>query len=107
MEEQTITRAQQIRTMLAEGMKPRQVAEKLGIKPQYVYDIRSKAGLTKRVKRRAKPVAVKPKQEVVAQTADQSKVDSMRRYIMHLETELLMKDGAINALRNKLYGAAV
>lgn len=107
MEEQTITRAQQIRTMLNEGMKPKQVAEKLGIKPQYVYDIRSKAGLTKRVKRRAKPVAAKPKQEIVAQTPNQSRIDSMQKYIMHLETELLMKDGAINALRNRLYAVAV
>lgn len=107
MESTEVTKAQQIRNLLAEGLSPKQVAEKLGMKPQYIYDIRSKAGLSKRVKRRAKPVAVKPKQEIVAQTPNQSRIDSMQKYIMHLETELLMKDGAINALRNRLYAAAI
>lgn len=103
MQSTEMTKAQQIRNLLVEGLSPKQIAEKLGMKPQYVYDIRSKSNLSKRRRR----IAVKAKTVVVDRAPDQSKVDQMKKYITHLETELLMRDGAINALRNKLYAASV
>ncbi len=97
------TKAQQIRDLLSQGLTVNQVAEKIGVKVQYVYDIRSRT-TKKAVKVKKK---LKPQTAIVAAAPEAGKIDSMKKYILHLETELLMRDGAINALRNKLYAASV
>lgn len=97
------TKAQQIRDLLSQGLNVNEVAEKVGVKVQYVYDIRSR-NVKKAVKAKKK---AKPQTAIVAAAPEAGKIDSMKKYITHLETELLMRDGAINALRNKLYAASV
>ena len=103
-----MSKAAQIRTLLSEGLDPKAVAEKAGVKVQYVHDVRHKSGLGPRTARKAKKMATAAKASIVPQVSpEQGKIDSMKKYIMHLETELLMRDGAIGALRNKLYASSV
>ena len=105
-----MSKAAQIRTLLAEGLDAKAVAEKAGVKVRYVHDVRHKAGgiLGPRRVRKAKKMATAAKASIVPQVSpEQGKIDSMKKYIMHLETELLMRDGAIGALRNKLYASSV
>lgn len=101
-----MSKAAQIRTLLSEGLDPKEVAEKAGVKVQYVHDVRYK--MSHRSKPAKKKVAWAATTVPSTTTApDQSKIDGLKKYIMHLETELLMRDGAIGALRNKLYAASV
>ena len=108
-----MSKAAQIRTLLAEGLDAKAVAEKAGVKVQYVHDVRYKDELKSlsqgpRRARKAKKMATVAKASIVPQVSqEQGKIDSMKKYIMHLETELLMRDGAIGALRNKLYASSV
>lgn len=105
---QTINKAQQIRAFLNSGSTPKEAAEKANVKLQYVYDVRSKDRLKDGVKTKKRAKANSTKVVDDAQIAQETrKLDGMKKYIIHLETELLMRDGAINALRNKLYAAAV
>lgn len=104
---EAISKAQQIRTLLSQGISISEIAEKVGVKMQYVYDVRNAdRRKAKRVARNKKAVT-EVKTTVVARAPEAGKIESMQKYIMHLETELLMRDGAINALRNKLYAASV
>ena len=101
------TKAQQIRTLLSQGAPVAEIAEKVGVKVQYVYDVRNADRRKAKRAAKGKKAAAEVKTTVVARAPEADKIEAMQKYIMHLETELLMRDGAINALRNKLYAASV
>lgn len=107
MEATKTNKAQQIRDLLAKGMNAKSVAEAVGVKVQYVYDVQNAARRSKKTKKAATLAKKSVQTQIVAKAPEQGKIDAMKKYIMHLETELLMRDGAINALRNKLYATSV
>lgn len=107
MEAIKMSKAQQIRNLLSNGVSVKEVAKSVGVKVQYVYSVQNYDRQAKRAKKSAALAKKSVRTEIVAKAPEQGKIDAMKKYILHLETELLMRDGAINALRNKLYAASV
>lgn len=93
-----MSKAQAVRELLAQKIAPKEIAEKTGATVQYVYDIRYKMyGPKRKIKKTTAVVDPKP----------DNRLDNMKRQIVHLETEVFMRDAVINALRNRLYAASV
>jgi len=97
-----MTKAEQARKMLSEGMSPAKIAEVLNTSKQYIYDLKSRGNIAKR-----KPGRPKKNTVTVVKAEPVQHAPLERNAERVLRDEVLELRAIIRYLESKINGAAV